>query len=1063
MNQPDASMERILRALQERAKELECLYRIDELLVHVDSPLEEVIGGVIRALPPGYQYPALCVARIRYGEIVHTSSPFVETPWVQAADIVVDGEAAGRIEIFYREQAPKADEGPFLKEERRLINTIAERLGRFIAHQRLRTAFHRLEDARLDPSGGGPRQWAIIVDFLKQTDRTLLDRITRKMLNHLCWLGIEAALALLNSVQAEIPDTRAETGDDNRHLGNIPAARDAEAADATFAVAEAALTDEQILTRVQKWIREDRARFFVTTVGNPNSTLEEVIDAIRRLDDLPPEEVEFPDATRKGLRVSLIEHFFTTQRGFISAAKRSIDIDSYREIVDRIICPPKSRGKLGGKSAGLFLAEQIVRQAGRENPLLRDVKIPRSWYITTDVLLDFIQHNQLEDVYNQKYADLDQVRHEYPNIVQTFRNSRFSPPIINGLSRVLDDLDGRPLIVRSSSLLEDRFGAAFSGKYKSLFIANQGTKEERLHALMDAIAEIYASTFAPDPIEYRAERGLIDEYEEMGILIQDVVGTRIGRYFLPSFSGVAFSRNDFRWSARIRREDGLLRLVPGLGTRAVDRLKDDYPILLAPGQPSLRVNVSLDEIIRYSPRKIDVIDLGTGGFATVDLREFLETVGAAVPQMGNMVSILEEDRVRRPIGPELDSNRDRLIFTFDGLVSETPFVRQIRALLECLEREIGAPVDIEFASDGNNLFLLQCRPQSASAVAATAPIPRDVSPDRILFSAKRFVSNGLAPNLTHIVYVHPENYAEIPTLEGLKSVGRAVGRLNKILPKRQFLLMGPGRWGSRGDIRLGVNVTYSDINNTAALVEIARKRGHYSPELSFGTHFFQDLVEAGIHYLPLYPDEGGIQFNEAFLMGSENVLSHLLPEFAPIAGVLRVIDVPRTTGGLVVRLVMNADADEAIAVLAPPPTVALEIPITAEPERPREENHWGWRLRFAERLAANLDPASFGVRAIYVFGSTKNATAGPASDIDLLIHFDGTESQRRDLEFWLDGWSRSLSEINYLRTGYRTEGLLDVHIVTDADIASRSSYAVKIGAVTDPARPLTLMNGPRAP
>ncbi len=174
---------------------------------------------------------------------------------------------------------------------------------------------------------------------------------------------------------------------------------------------------------------------------------------------------------------------------------------------------------------------------------------------------------------------------------------------MHGLSAALDDFAGVPVIVRSSSLLEDRVGSAFSGKYKSLFLANQGTKKERLAALLDAVAEIYASMFGPDPIEYRQERGLLDFDEQMGILIQEVVGTRNGKYFFPAFAGVAFSKNEFRWSPRITRDDGLVRLVPGLGTRAVDRTSDDYPVLIVPGQPELRVNVAVDEIIRYSPKQ----------------------------------------------------------------------------------------------------------------------------------------------------------------------------------------------------------------------------------------------------------------------------------------------------------------------------------------------------------------------------------------------------------------------------------------------------------------------------
>ena len=223
--------------------------------------------------------------------------------------------------------------------------------------------------------------------------------------------------------------------------------------------------------------------------------------------------------------------------------------------------------------------------------------------------MEFLHYNNLEEVIEQKYKEIDQIRQEYPYIVQIFKNSIFHSEVVKQLSLVLEDFGNVPLIVRSSSLLEDRIGAAFSGKYKSLFVANQGTRQARLSALMDAIAEVYSSIFNADPIEYRKERGLLDYHEEMGIMIQEVVGTKVGKYFFPAYAGVAFSNNEFRWSPRIKRDDGLIRLVPGLGTRAVDRVSDDYPALIAPGKPGLRVNVSVDDVIRYSPQKIDVINL----------------------------------------------------------------------------------------------------------------------------------------------------------------------------------------------------------------------------------------------------------------------------------------------------------------------------------------------------------------------------------------------------------------------------------------------------------------------
>ena len=1055
MTGPQRPMDDVLRALQERAKELQCLYRIDELLNQGGTTLSETMTGIIRAIPPAWQYPAICRARMVIGTTVAESPDFHPTPWVQRATIQVEGQSAGVVEVYYTQENTKADEGPFLKEERKLLDAIAERVGRYVEHEKLRQAFEDLDSARRSDSAG-PEPWRVILDFLRRTDESLLIRISRKMINHLGWLGVDAAVQVLHQINVEESSDDRDASVDNRPLARVRRDPAQEHIEDTFRIATSALSDDEIITCVQTWIKEDKSRFMVTALGNPDATLDEIGEAIRRYHHLGPQGVELPVAARKGIRVSLIEHFFTDQLDFINTAKRHLEIDDFYELVQHLVSPPHTRGKLGGKSAGLFLASRILARAAADNERLRDIRVPRTWYITSDGILDFIQHNDLEDVYNHKYAEIEQVRQEYPHIVQVFKNSAFSPEIVRGISQVLDDFSERPIIVRSSSLLEDRLGSAFSGKYKSLFLPNQGTKQQRLAALLDAVAEVYASTFGPDPIEYRSERGLIDAYEEMGIMIQEVVGTRVGHWFLPSFSGVAFSRNEFRWSARIRRQDGLVRIVPGLGTRAVDRLKDDYPVLLAPGQPGLRVNVTPEEVLRYSPKKADVINLETGAFETVAVQEIMRAHGHEYPRASQMLSIIEDGHLRRPIGTHLDFERNNLVVTFEGLAAETPFMDQIKDVLATLEREMGTPVDIEFASDGQSLYLLQCRPQSSLADALPAPIPRNLPRERVLFSANRFVSNGRVPDLTHVVYVDPARYSEIADPERLRAVGRVVGKLNKLLPKRQFALLGPGRWGSRGDIRLGVSVTYADINNTALLVEIARQKGNYLPDLSFGTHFFQDLVEAAIRYLPLYPDDPAVQFDEAFLLRAENILPQMLPEHAALADVVRVIDVPRAMDGQVLRVLLNADLDEAVGLFAPPLVTALEVAERGGRSEPSNEQHWRWRLRFAERIAATLDAERFGVRAMYVFGSAKNATSGPASDIDLLVHVIGTSEQRRALAEWFEGWSLALAEMNYLRTGYRTDGLLDVHYVTDEDCEQRTSFAVKIGAVTDAARPLTL-------
>lgn len=1051
MSEHEKSIEKVVSIFMERAKELNCLYQVEELFSKPEMSLEDIYKGIIQAIPSGWQYTDVCQAKITIGNTKYKIVDFEETPWVQTASIQVQDEEIGTIRVYYTEERPVADEGPFLADEQKLINTIAERLGRRIFHEKLKIVFEE-QKSRQQKEG----DWWVIIDLLRRTDPKLMTQISRKMLNYLCWNGIEEAEQILN------PNYKIEESELLKDV-NRPFQRKAindylASHQEIFKIAEKHLSENEILATIQKWIQEDRTGFLVNILEDPNSSLEELASAIERFHHLSPHGIGITSPREKGFRVSLIRRLLSDQPQFINIAKRYIDIDNFFTLMNKIIHPSRSHGKLGGKSSGLILATQILKESSEKNDNLSQIKVPKTWYLTSDCVLSFMEYNNIEEVIEQKYKEIGRVRQEYPYVIYVFKNSSFPPDIIKGLSLALDDFGDVPLIVRSSSLLEDRMGTAFAGKYKSLFIANQGTKKERLINLMDAIAEVYASTFGPDPIEYRVEKGLIDFHEEMGILIQEVVGTKVGHYYFPAFAGVAFSRNEFRWSPRITREDGLVRIVPGLGTRAVDRLSDDYPILVAPGKPGLKINVTLDEKVRYSPKKIDVINLKTQTFETVEISALLKEHGHNYPIIHQLVSLLHEDHIQQPSGLGIDFENDSLVMTFDGFFKNTSTLKMIHSILKQLQRKMENPVDIEFAFDGKDFFLLQCRNQSYGKDYAPAKIPRNISKDRILFSANRYISNGTVPEITHIVYVDPQKYSELSTRAEIRAVGSIVGKLNEILPKHQFILMGPGRWGSRGDIKLGVSVTYSEINNTSMLIEIARKQKDYVPDLSFGTHFFQDLVEASIRYLPLYPDDKGIMFNENFFLKSENTLADLFPEFAYLSDTVFVIDVRSVTNGLILRILMNAEQDEALGFLAEP-TEHLELEketLGSNVDQKPSDVHWRWRLRNIERLAEQIDPERFGVKACYLFGSTKNATAGVDSDIDVLVHFQGSKEQKKELLTWFEGWSLCLSQINYLRTGCETPGLLDIHIVTDEDIKNRSSYAVKIGAVTDAARPLQI-------
>ncbi|NLY43093.1 MAG: pyruvate, phosphate dikinase [Clostridiaceae bacterium] len=1016
--------------------------------------------SIVNVIPSGWRFPDLCEAKIVFKNKSYQTPGFLTSPLSEKCNIKIDGKVVGNIEVVYIKDVPKSQEGYFLEKESKLIRTIADRIGQTVLYRQMKSVINEWEMSRLNEKNNEKiyREWEVIVDFFYHTDHKMLSHICRKMINYLLINGVKEAYEIFNnSSTSKILDE----GYTNYPTAMEPLEDIASIYKKTFNVAKKHLTNNEITMQVKKWIQEVSIYSLIKAICCVSPSLQKIIDELNKYHEAMKGSIPFYSPQERWLNVSLISHILSDKTEFIGIAKKYISYRDFFDIINRIILPVGSKGKLGGKAVGLFLAQKILEKAAEEYPVLSSVKVPKTWYITTDAITEFLHFNNLEELNEQKYKEIHEIRIEYPNIVQLMKNSKLPPEIVKSLSVALDDFGDVPLIVRSSSLLEDQAGTAFSGKYKSLFLSNQGTKKERLEALMDAIIEVYASVFGPDAIQYRAERDLLDFHEEMGILIQEVVGTKVGRYFFPLFSGVAFSYNEYRWSPRIKREDGLVRMVPGLGTRAVDRVSDDFPVLVSPEQPGIRVNIVPEEIKRYSPKKMDVINLEKGIFETVEIASVLKEYGNQIDNINKVVSIFEYDHMRRPNRFEIDFEKDDLVVTFDGIISDSPYIKQLNIMLKTLREKIGLPVDIEFASDGKDLYLLQCRPQSFSQDSAPAPIPKDLPSKDIIFSARRYISNGEINNISYIVYVDPDEYNGLDKLEDLNNVGKVVGLLNSILPKRQFILIGPGRWGSRGDIKLGVRVGYADICNTAALIEVAKRKTGYMPELSFGTHFFQDLVEANIRYLPLYPDDDKTIFNSVFLNKSKNILKEILPEYQYLENVVKVISVPGSSNGRVLKISMNADLEEAVGYLSHHSTARLpEASKNVKPLKYDEhiftDSAWRWRFYMAENLASTFDPKAFGVKAIYLFGSTNDGTAGPGSDIDLLVHFQGTEQQKREMLNWFQGWSLCLAEMNYLKTGYKMDGLLDIHIITDEDIRNKNSFAIKINSVTDPAYKLKL-------
>jgi hypothetical protein len=630
---------------------------------------------------------------------------------------------------------------------------------------------------------------------------------------------------------------------------------------------------------------------------------------------LPTQQRKPVEHHLKEIKVVLIKTMISDHLRYVGIAKDWFDIAALQSIRARRL----GRGKIGGKAGGLMLAECILRKTA-DPELGETFVVPRSWFLGADVFYQFAQHNNLLGFANHKYKSEAEIRSEYETIRARFRGGRLPEDVADGLREILERVGPAPLIVRSSSLLEDSFGTSFAGKYESHFCPNQGDRRENLRELVRAISLTYASVYSPDALVYRRRMGLLDYDERMAVLIQEVQGREHHGAYLPDAAGVAFSRNAYRWSPRIDRRAGFVRLVWGLGTRAVDPSGGDYPRLVALSHPELRPESGADEILRYSQHLVDLIDLAGKRFTTRRMEEVLTPEHPALRwiaqrhQDGHL-----QDFVSRPIGMD----HADMVITFEGLLGKTEFPQRMRRLLALLEAAYGQPVDTEFAlvlepagdaSGRPRVFLLQCRPQSRLEAEAVR-LPRDVPRDKVLFVSRRMVPDGKLSGIRYVVYIPDQAYAG---LAHKSQAAQLIGRINDRLAGESFVLIGPGRWGSSNP-DLGIPVSYAQIYNAKALVETTG--GGQAPEPSYGTHFFQDLIEANIYPLAVARDDPGAEFRYDFFEGCPSILGELLPEFADWSEVVRVIDVPRATGAYL-ELVMDGDEGAAMAYLGPETSTA---------------------------------------------------------------------------------------------------------------------------------------------
>ena len=573
--------------------------------------------------------------------------------------------------------------------------------------------------------------------------------------------------------------------------------------------------------------------------------------------------------------------------------ERYLTLSDVLEIWKRMI----GSGLIGGKSVGMILARAILRASDpRWNDRLEDHD---SFFIGANVFCSFLIENGcwwLRQTQRDPNCFLDNIEEAQHRILA----GSFPEYLVKEFAEMLEYFGQSPIIVRSSSLLEDNYGNAFAGKYESVFCPNQGPHPKRLQDFLSAVKTIYASAMSEKALRYRAQRGLLDQDEQMSLLVQRVSGGCYGNLFFPQIAGVALSRNPYVWNERIDPAAGVVRLVFGLGTRAVDRSDDDYTRIVALNAPERRPEGDFDRVRQYSQRKVDVIDLEANHFTS----HSFDDVAARGDRLPLHIFASQDGPSRREDWSDAPS-RPHPVLTFEELLTRTPFVGDMQEMLQVLQKAYDYPVDLEFTAnffaedvEKYKINLVQCRPLQVASDSVAVALPKVIDPaDCVLEARGAVIGRSRANLIDRVVYVVPARYGQLP-LRDCYAVARLIGRLlhpDEPRPER-VMLIGPGRWGTTTP-SLGVPVCFAEIATVSILCEIVAMRDDLVPDVSLGTHFFNDLVEMDMLYLALFPRREGNSWNRDFFEQSPNRLGELLPDEARWSEVVRVIDMPLAAQG----------------------------------------------------------------------------------------------------------------------------------------------------------------------
>ncbi len=558
--------------------------------------------------------------------------------------------------------------------------------------------------------------------------------------------------------------------------------------------------------------------------------------------------------------------------------KSNFTPEDYFEVHSRMV----GTGMIGGKACGMLLSRKIVEN--HRPDIFERFEPHDSYYIGSDVFYAYIVDNGFWDLRIKQRTE-----EGYFTLAGEFEKKimegKFPTGIEAEFRRILDYYGNDPVIVRSSSILEDGFGNAFAGKYESVFCGNQGDPEERLQKFEEAVKIVYASTMSMSALDYRKRRGLDKRDEQMAILVQRVSGSRYEGFFMPCTAGVGYSVSPYRMGSE-KPKSGMLRLVMGLGTAAVDRRTGSYPRLVSLDAPTKVLSTDMSDRQQFSQRIVDAISADTNDVEGFDAMNICKSVPRYLKNMIYSHNYETESRLR-----ERGDWRDVLFITCDGLTKNEQLMTDMRDILELIQTHYEYPVDTEytinFAPDGSYVIdLLQCRPLQLTAEGDKITVPDGVDNRHILLET-RGVSMGFSREIAidGVVYIDPILYYQMPYRRKYE-IKEALSQVNWRFRNqgKHLLLLTPGRICTSSP-ELGVPSGFSDISEFSVIAEVSESKVGYIPELSYGSHIFQDLVEAGILYTAVFEKESTIAFSPDLLKEFADVTNEV-----DIKGVLRVYD-----------------------------------------------------------------------------------------------------------------------------------------------------------------------------